>query len=143
MDIKLVRRAYRDAYTIGSLYFDGEYQCDTVEDKDRGLKKSDSLSKIAKTKVYGKTAIPKGTYRVILSWSRAFKQIMPEILDVPGFSGIRIHSGNSADDSLGCVIVGENKVVGKVINSRATYQRILAKLKHAEECGEDFTITIQ
>lgn len=143
MDIKLVRRAYRDAYTIGSLYFDGEYQCDTVEDKDRGLKKNDSLGKIAKTKVYGKTAIPKGTYRVILSWSRAFKQIMPEILDVPGFSGIRIHSGNSADDSLGCIIVGENKVVGKVINSRATYQHILAKLKHAEECGEDFTITIQ
>lgn len=143
MDIKLVRRAYRDAYTIGSLYFDGEYQCDTVEDKDRGLKKNDSLGKIAKTKVYGKTAIPKGTYRVILSWSRAFKQIMPEILDVPGFSGIRIHSGNSADDSLGCIIVGENKVVGKVINSRAAYQRILAKLKHAEECGEDFTITIQ
>lgn len=143
MDIKLVRRAYRDAYTIGSLYFDGEYQCDTVEDKDRGLKKNDSLGKIAKTKVYGKTAIPKGTYRVILSWSRAFKQIMPEILDVPGFSGIRIHSGNSADDSLGCIIVGENKVVGKVINSRAAYQRILAKLKRAEECGEDFTITIQ
>jgi len=112
MELKVKRIAKRDTYTIGKLYVDGEYFCDTIEDRDRGLNDSMSVEEIKKIKVYGETAIPTGRYRVTLSYSVKFKKMLPEILNVKGFTGIRIHSGNTAKDSLGCILVGKNTVVG-------------------------------
>ena len=126
----LVKRLYKNsAYTIGKMYIDGQYLCDTVEDCDRGLKQSMTPQQIAVQKVYGKTAIPEGRYKVTLTFSNKFKRVLPLVNDVIGFLGIRIHAGNTAEDSLGCIIVGENKIKGGVINSRTTMERLMAKLR--------------
>ena len=125
----LVKRLYKNsAYTIGKMYIDGQYLCDTVEDCDRGLKQSMTPQQIAVQKVYGKTAIPTGRYKVTLTFSNKFKRVLPLVNDVIGFLGIRIHAGNTADDSLGCIIVGENKIKGGVVNSKVTLERLMAKL---------------
>jgi hypothetical protein len=125
----LVKRLYKtSAYTIGKMYIDGQYLCDTVEDCDRGLKQSMTSQQIAVKKVYGKTAIPAGRYKVTLTFSNKFKRVLPLVNDVIGFLGIRIHAGNTADDSLGCIIVGENKIKGGVVNSKVTLERLMAKL---------------
>ena len=140
----LLKRIYKgDKYTIGKLYIDGEWFCDTIEDKVRNLPKecpytSKGRNCTCKGKVYGETAIPAGTYKVILSYSNRFKRVLPEILNVPHFLGIRIHRGNTEQDSAGCVILGENKVKGKVINS-TPYEIKLVKLL---ENQENITITI-
>ena len=133
MELKVKRIAKRDTYTIGKLYVDGEYFCDTIEDRDRGLNDSMSVEEIKKIKVYGETAIPTGRYRVTLSYSVKFKKMLPEILNVKGFTGIRIHSGNTAKDSLGCILVGKNTVVGQVTSSRATFDRLMLKLNKTTE----------
>lgn len=131
MKLTLKRIALRPTYTIGRLYIDGEYFCDTCEDKVRDTNKNGMFDE--EKKVYGETAIPYGTYRVILSMSSRFKRVLPLLLDVPEFSGIRIHSGNTADDSLGCILVGENKQVGKVLNSRKTENRLMQILNATDE----------
>lgn len=118
MELTLKRIAKKDTYTIGKLYVDDEYFCDTLEDKDRGLTFDMPLEDIKKVKVYGQTAIPTGRYQVVMNMSTRFKKVMPLLLNVPGFDGIRIHSGNTAADTQGCILLGQNKVVGKVINSR-------------------------
>lgn len=130
----LVKRLFKKSdYTIGKMYIDGVYFCDTVEDTDRGLSQNMKNSTIEAKKMYSKTAIPTGRYRVVLSYSNKFKKTLPLLKDVIGFGGIRIHSGNTADDSFGCIIVGENKIKGGVINSRATMERLMAKLKGQTE----------
>lgn len=125
----LIDRKYKKAtYTIGKLYIDGVYFSDTVEDKDRGLTDKDSLEKIKATKVYAKTAIPRGTYKVRMdivspkfSKKPYYKSFcngkMPRIMDVKGFDGILIHKGSNANSSAGCIIVGKNTVVGGVTSS--------------------------
>lgn len=125
MIITLKRIAKKDTYTIGKLFIGGEYFCDTIEDKDRDLDDSMSVDEIKENKVYGETAIPYGTYKVRITYSPKFKKIMPLLENVKGFEGIRIHSGNTAKDSLGCIIVGENKKKGMVINSRSTYKKLM------------------
>lgn len=141
MKIELFRIAKRDTYTIGKLYINGEYFCDTIEDKDRGLDQSMPVNDIKKKKIYGQTAIPTGTYTLVIDYSSRFKKKMAHILNVPGYDGIRIHTGNTADDSLGCIIVGQNKVVGKVINSKITYNKLFPILQEA--CNkEKVNITI-
>lgn len=120
MEIKVKRIARKDTYTIGHLYIDGKYFCDTCEDKDRGLTDSMTLEDIAKIKVYGKTAIPTGRYRVTMTYSNKFGKVLPLVNGVKGFDGIRIHSGNTAEDSLGCVLLGKNKAKGAVLESRVT-----------------------
>lgn len=139
MNLTVKRVAKKDTYTIGKLYIDSVYFCDTLEDKDRGLKQSDDLAYITKHKVYGETAIPTGTYNVSLTYSPKFKKILPLIENVKGFSGIRIHSGNTAQDSLGCILVGKNTVVGKVTNSRDTFNTLFEKLQNQKK----ITITIK
>lgn len=138
MKLELKRIAKRPTYTIGRLYIDGQYFCDTCEDCDRGLRDDMPLDYIKHAKVYGITAIPTGTYKVSITYSQKFKKNLPLIHNVKGFEGIRIHSGNTADDSLGCVLVGENKAVGKVLNSRATMDRLMPILLKAK----DIEITI-
>lgn len=118
MEVKIKRTYLGKEYTIGHLYLDGKYFCDTLEDVVRPIG----------VKVPGETAIPYGIYPCAITYSPRFKKKLPEIMDVPHFTGVRIHSGNTAADSEGCILVGENKVKGKVINSRATLKKLLDKL---------------
>lgn len=118
----------RETYTIGKLYVDGKYFCDTIEDKVRDLNKNGVFDGNEK-KVYGETAIPYGSYQVIVNHSPKFKRELPRLLNVPSFDGILIHRGNTASDSAGCIIVGENKVVGKVINSTQYELKLTEMLK--------------
>lgn len=149
MKLLLKRVALRDTYTIGKLYVDNHLFCDTCEDRVRDINKDGDLNDAGECKVYGKTAIPYGTYKVTLGvqspkysqrsnydWCKGY---LPRLLNVPHFDGILIHAGNSAEDSAGCILVGENKVVGKVINSMATLKRLYGILKSAD----DITITIE
>lgn len=133
MELKVKRLYKKSEYTIGKMYIDGQYFCDTVEDTDRGLSQNMKNSTIEAKKMYGKTAIPTGRYRVVLSYSNKFKKTLPLLKDVLGFGDIRIHSGNTADDSLGCIIVGENKIKGGVINSRVTMERLMTRLRGQKE----------
>lgn len=128
MRLELRRIAKKPTYTIGRLYINEEYFCDTIEDTDRGLNSYMSLEEVKTKKIKGKTAIPTDTYRVKITYSPRFKKDMPLIENVVGFDGIRIHSGNTAEDTEGCIIVGENKVVGKVINSKETYNKLFSIL---------------
>lgn len=159
MKLKLIRTARKDKYTIGHLYMqdrqNGEWVriADTIEDKDRRLDQSMTEANIAKIKVKHQTAIPTGTYDIDMttvsgtfSKKPQYKEFcggkVPRLKYVKGFSGILIHSGTDQDSSSGCIIVGENKVVGKVINSWATFKRVYSLLKAAHNRGERITITI-
>lgn len=123
MNITVERRYKKNNYTIGKMYLDGEYFCDTLEDTVRP----------EGVKVYGETAIPYSTYKVVLSYSPKFKRVLPEILSVPMFTGVRIHRGNTAKDTLGCILVGKNKVVGGLTESADTEIKLMDKLKQAKE----------
>lgn len=129
MRLTLIRIANKPTYCIGKLYVDGKYFCDTLEDHDRGLDDSMELSDIVSLKKYGETAIPTGIYNVLLTYSPKYKKVMPLINNVKGYSGIRIHSGNTAKDTLGCLLVGKNKEVGKVLDSRNTYNALFKRLQ--------------
>lgn len=142
MEILLQRIAKKAKYTIGKLYINDQYFCDTLEDTDRSLTQSMTEQQIKSKKVYGETAIPTGTYRIIISYSNRFKKQMPLLLNVPGFSGIRIHTGNTEKDSLGCILVGKNKAVGKVLESRDTYNKLFSILQKADK-KETIKITIK
>ena len=155
MKLTLKRIAKRPTYTIGKLYIDGVYICDTCEDKDRGLTQSMPLAEIKKRKVYSLTAIPTGTYTISMNAvSPRFSKKdfyktncnggrVPRLLNVPGYDGVLLHVGNSAQDSAGCVLVGKNSQVGKVLNSKDTFLKLYKKLKEASDKGEKITITIQ
>lgn len=139
MILTLDRKYKLPTYTIGKLYIDGEYFCDTLEDKDRGLTDNMAVSEISKIKIKKETAIPTGTYKVTITYSNRFKKNMPLINDVKGFEGIRIHSGNTDKDTEGCILVGFNKVKGNVINSRDTYNKLFSILSKSN----NITITIK
>lgn len=117
MKLTLKRIVRKATYTIGKLYIDGKYYCDTLEDKDRELDQRMSLTQIRAIKVMHETAIPAGKYKVIVNMSPSKRRMLPRLQNVPGFSGILIHRGNTARDSSGCILVGENKIEGKLINS--------------------------
>ena len=121
----------RPTYTIGSMYIDGAYLCDTLEDAVRPVK------------IPGKTAIPAGTYKVIVNRSPRFGRDLPRLVDVPGFEGILIHRGNTPEDTSGCILVGENKAVGRVINSTGYEVEVVRRCKEAIARGETITITIE
>lgn len=142
MKLLLKRIAKLPDYTIGKLYLDGEYICDTLEDTDRGLNQQMPLKEIQSKKVYGKTAIPQGTYNITLNvvspkfkdrtWAKSWEGKLPRLLNVPGYDGVLIHVGTKAEDTLGCILVGENKVKGKLINSTATFSKLMAILSKAQ-----------
>lgn len=152
MKLQLTRIALRPTYTIGRLLIDGERFCDTLEDRVRDTNKDGDLLDEGEQKVYGQTAIPYGTYGVTLnvqspkySKRKAYdfcKGYLPRLLDVPHFEGILIHIGNKPEDSAGCILVGENKIVGGLINSTATFTRLYERLKAAADNGEDIDIEI-
>ena len=127
----VVKRTFKGKdYTIGKLYINGDYFCDTLEDVVRDGEK-----------VYGKTAIPEGTYTIVLTMSNRFKKILPLLLQVPKFEGVRIHSGNTAADTEGCILVGKNKEKGKVLESRAVFAQLMKRLESVEN-KENITIEI-
>lgn len=120
MQVTIERKYKKETYTIGIVYIDGVRFCESMEDKDRGLQQWMNVSEIQRLKVYGETAIPAGKYKVTMTYSSKYKRVMPQIMNVKGFTGIRIHSGNTAKDSLGCILLGKNDKVGWISNSRAT-----------------------
>ena len=142
MKLKLKRRFFAEEYTIGTLSIDGVQFCDTLEDKNRDHNKDGDLNDPGEGKVYAKTAIPFGTYKVIVNRSPKFKRDLPRLLDVPHFEGILIHRGNTAKDSAGCILVGENKVKGQVINSTQYENELVKLLKSAIKKGEEVEIEI-
>ena len=133
MKLTLQRIARKPTYTIGKMYMDGVYFCDTLEDTDRGLHQYMTLTDINSIKVMHETAIPAGTYHVVVNMSPAKKRLLPRLLDVPGFDGILIHRGNTPDDTFGCILVGENKAVGKVLNSTPYELKLVELLKDEKD----------
>ena len=151
MEIEVGRESYLPDRTIGRLFVNGEFNCYTLEDTDRGLLQSDPKS--LSNKVKGKTAIPKGRYRVVLSYSPRFsnrpyyKELtgdkgLPLLLDVPGFDRILIHTGNTPDDTEGCILVGKSIDKNNLSNSQAAYTPLYKKISNALLTGEGVTITI-
>jgi hypothetical protein len=135
MELKLNRIFLGSSATIGELLVNDKHLCDTLEDRVRPEGE----------KVYGKTAIPEGTYEVKLTHSPRFKKILPEILNVPNFSGIRIHTGNSSKDTEGCILVGtwDGEKEDWVGNSRIAFDELMALLEEATNNKEKVTITVK
>lgn len=144
MELLLERKWKKSNYTIGVLSIDGKKFCETIEDADRGLNNSMSESEILKIKKTNITAIPTGTYNIDLNTispkfgSKPFyiavcNGKLPRLENVKGFSGVLIHCGNTAEDSSGCIICGENKIKGKVINSQKTFEKLYRVLKGSRD----------
>lgn len=154
MEIVLERKWKKPNYTIGILSIDGKRFCETLEDADRGLKDSMSIGQIKSLKKPHITAIPTGVYEVNLNTispkfgSRSFykevcKGKVPRLLNVKGFDGILIHAGNKAEDTDGCILVGRNLEVGKVLKSQETFSSLYKMLKKANDAGDPILIRIQ
>ena len=148
MELILERIAKRKTYTIGRLYIqrrvddeylagtENQYFCDTLEPTWRDYKNG-------AYKVKGRSAIPEGRYPVVITWSPKMKQWLPILLGVPKFEGIRIHAGNTAEDTEGCILVGKNREVGKVLDSRIWVQRLKRKIVEAKDRGEAVWLTVK
>lgn len=134
MKLQLIRLYRKEEYTIGRLYVDGKYFCDTLEDRVRDPDREQ--------KVKGRTAIPAGCYEVVVNISPRFRRKLPRLLDVRGFDGILIHRGNTPEDTAGCILVGENKVKGRLIHSSVYELRLLELLEYAQQKGEQMVIEI-
>jgi hypothetical protein len=132
MKIKVTREVFTGKSTIGSLYVNGIFECYTLEDVVRPNG----------TKVFGETAIPKGVYKVIVDMSNRFKRMLPHILGVPQFDGIRIHPGNTDKDTHGCILVGTTRQKDFIGNSRLAFDALFAKIQSAIQKGEEITIEI-
>lgn len=150
MRLELTRIYKGRDYTIGRLYVDGVYLCDTLEDTDRGLSSAMTSAEIKAIKVFGKTAIPRGMYFVdmqtvsprfrLRKWAKAHGGRVPRLHGVRGFDGVLIHPGNTAADTDGCILVGYNKAKGKVLDSVTAYERLFALLDAAPEL---ITLTVR
>lgn len=144
MQITINRIAKKATYTIGRLLIDGKYFCDTLEPADHGLKKRMSLVKIKKIKHdRGRSAIPTGTYRVLITKSPKFKEWLPLIFGVPGFEGIRIHAGNKPVNTRGCILVGRNRIKGQLVTSRAVLLSLIRAMTEALDREEIIMLNIQ
>ena len=134
--IIIVKRTEKsDKSTISTFTIDSRFKCYCLEDKDRGLKQSDTLLWIKAKKIFGVTAIPAGRYQIALTFSNRFKTIMPEILKVPGYSGVRIHTGNTADHTEGCLLVGYTKAKDFIGESRKAFADLMDVLTAADRQG--------
>ena len=153
MELVVDRKWKKQSYTISNLTIDGKWFCNVLEDTDRGLDDSMSITEIRKLKKPSITAIPRGTYEVTLDitspkfYTKTFyKQVcngkLRRLLNVKGFEGILIHAGNSSKDSAGCLLVGVNRVKGQVLNSRETFKELYKLLKDKHDKGEKITIKI-
>ncbi len=129
MEIIVTREPTANGCTIGTMTIDGAFECYTLEDVVRP----------AGEKVYGQTAIPEGRYRVKLTMSNRFKIVLPLLENVPNFEGVRIHPGNTAADTDGCILVGQSKTSNSIGASRLAFDRLFARL---QACKEDIWITV-
>ena len=134
MELQLHRLYLKETYTIGRLLVGGTYFCDTLEGRVRDLSKT--------AKVPGETAIPEGRYEIVVNRSPRFGRDLPRLLNVPGFTGILIHRGNAPADTSGCILVGENREKGKVLNSTPYEERLTRMLREAQQRDEQIFITI-
>lgn len=135
MQIHLHRTDFTAESTVGELCF-GKFRCFTLEDRDRNLEDKPDA------KIYGRTAIPRGTYKVLITYSNRFRRELPLLLDVPGFEGVRIHPGNSAKDTEGCILVGSTRQKDFVGNSRATFVTLFNLIEDALDCGNEIELAI-
>ena len=154
MELKLIRKEKEANYTIGDLFVNGILFSQTLEDKDRGLTQDMPLEEIKAKKVYGKTAIPTGTYEIDMntispkfkdrSWAKPYGGKLPRLIGVKGFDGVLLHVGNTASDSSGCLLVGKNSIKGMITDSTRTFHTLMSKfLLPAKVQGERITITIE
>lgn len=153
MIIKIDRKYKKDTYTIGKVYINDDYYCDSLEDKDRGLKQSDSIDYIKSKKVYGQTAIPSGTYKVTVTysnkfankiWGKKYGGKVPLILNIKGFDGVRFHPLSTPEMTLGCIGLGKNTIVGKITNTLETYYKFMDKyIMPCIKRGEEITLIIE
>ena len=134
MELKVIRKIFTNKSTIGELHINGKFFCYTLEDKDRYVEQGGK-------KEFGITAIPRGTYNVVLSFSNRFQKYLPEILNVPQFAGIRMHTGNKPEDTEGCILVGKIKMKDFIGESGKTFSAFMAELKKVEK-KEKITIEI-
>lgn len=134
MILTLKREVVTDDYTEGKMYVDGEYYCDTIEDRWRDLSEE--------KKQFGVTAIPAGVYRIVMTMSARYNRIMPLLLDVPHFRGVRIHAGNTARDSDGCILTGRKLTDGMIHQSREFTNRLYTIIDDAIKKGETVEIEI-
>lgn len=138
MKLTLKRIALKPTYTIGKLYIDNKYFCDTLEDTVRDLNKNGKFDNGEK-KIKGETAIPYGTYEITTNavsprfkdriWAKPYSGKIPRLLNVPSFDGVLIHPGSSATDTSGCLLVGRNAIVGRLIDSQKTFHALMQKIK--------------
>jgi hypothetical protein len=145
MKLTLKRDVFSDKFTLGTLSVNGKHLGFTCEDTDRHIEddKDGDGNPIDKgEKIYGQTAIPKGTYPVTLSFSHRFQKIMPEVLNVPNFSGVRIHGGNRADNTLGCPLLGSTRLGDGVANCAGVNKRLIELIQLAEDHGEEVTLEV-
>ena len=134
-----VRRCWKEGdATVGDLLVNGEWACYTLEDEVRG-----TADNIAEVKIPGKTAIPAGRYQVLVTFSQRFQRMLPILLDVPSFSGVRIHSGNTASSTEGCLLIGEVHEFGQILRSRAALNALLPKIGAALSAGEGCWIEVR
>jgi hypothetical protein len=138
MRLKLQRMSCGPVCTIGTLYVDGKQECFTLEDVRRE-KKGEPVSQ---WKIPGKTAIPEGVYGLIVTPSNRFKRDLPLLLNVPGFEGVRIHPGNTAADTEGCILVGKAKSGDSVLESRRAFDQLFTKIREALGCVEKVTLEV-
>jgi hypothetical protein len=131
MNILIHRKYFSHSNTIGELFINDKWECFTLEDTVREGEK-----------IPGKTAIPKGKYAVVIDMSVRFKRLMPHVLDVPGFSGIRIHSGNTDADTEGCILVGQTHGVSSLGDSRLAFAALFEKIKDALGKGETVNLEV-
>jgi len=137
MFIETIRDVFGGEFTLGKLTIDGEEFCYTLEDTDRRLESGGE-------KVHGKTAIPRGVYDVVMSYSPHFKKIMPEVLNVPGYLGVRIHGGNTPADTKGCLLVGRHRDAhrGVIYQSTAAKLVLYSRIQEALDKGESVKLEV-
>lgn len=128
-ELKVVRDTYTKNSTQGRLYINGTFFCDTLEDVCRDLNKDGDLDDKGETKIAGETAIPSGSYKMIVNVSERFKILMPLLVKVKDFEGVRIHAGNTKDDTHGCILVGLTRIRDGVGQSRAAFAKLMDELK--------------
>jgi len=138
MLLEVRREPSANACTLGSLYVDGAFECFTLEDVIREV----ALQPVALWKIPGETAIPSGTYQVMVTMSDRFQRLLPLLVDVPGFVGVRIHSGNCAADTEGCILVGRRRGTATVLESRLAFQALFAKIQAAMARGETVQVKV-
>lgn len=151
MKIKVDRKWKKEKYTIGRLYINGEFICNTIEDTDRGLTQSMSEEEIKSKKIYGKTAIPSGRYKILMNvvspkfsqkefYMNVCKGKVPRLEGIKGFSGVLIHSAATADNVEGCIGVGFNTEIGRLTSIKEAFEKVYSKLSSSKE---DIWITIE